>query len=69
MANLGPLACVLQRAKVQTLQQDLAALRKQAQDATDSANAVKARLQSELITQQQKMAGLQKERTEVEVSI
>ena len=53
---------------MQDLQQELATLRKQAQDATDSANAVKARLQSELITAQQKMAALQKDRSEVEVS-
>ena len=37
-----------------------------AQTNLDSANAVKARLQSELITAQQKMASLQKERSEVE---
>ena len=37
-----------------------------AQTNLDNANAVKARLQSELITAQQKMASLQKERSEVE---
>ncbi len=40
--------------------------RQTAQTNLDNANAVKARLQSELITAQQKMASLQKERSEVE---
>ena len=58
----------LQTAKRQALEEQLAELRKQAQSSMDQANAVKARLQSELITAQQKMASLQKERSEVEVS-
>ena len=51
-----------QRHAAETALQDL---RQQAQSNLDNANAAKAQLQSELITAQQKMSSLQKERAEV----
>ena len=56
---------LLQEAQRQAAETALQGLRQEAQSNLDNANAAKAQLQSELITAQQKMASLQKERAEV----
>lgn len=58
-------ALILQDAQRQAAENALQQLRQEAQSNLDNANAAKAQLQSELITAQQKMASLQKERAEV----
>ena len=61
-------SCAVQDSQRQKAETALQELRREAQSNLDHANALKAQLQSELITAQQKMASLQKERTEVTLS-